>query len=300
MVELRAPLAARLAGLTAMAGQRRRQAPNRTRASASGVLLLLAAAAYVVHASIAARDGRHGVWVFLLICPAAAAVTLAAVCGSKVQTIVALAVVGSMSLAIAGLPAPGRAVALKAAVFALVGVIVLAVLGRTRWAIDVSNAPLHLDPLAEDILAGAATSTVRVIAVEPDELDSSEYPVNEVRHRLEKNFAVDDFVMFLEVTVVARARQAAPSHVYGENRYGYRVLRIESATTATAVAAVLLRIRDRTGRPPHIYFRWPDRSPHADALRYLLHGDGAVVALTRAKLREAEPDPSRRPIVHVD
>jgi hypothetical protein len=87
--------------------------------------------------------------------------------------------------------------------------------------------------------------------------------------------------------------------VTGEERFGYRILRTESSAVANAIAAVLLHVRDRTDKVPHVYFGWTESNPVVNLLRFLVFGEGEVAPVTREVLRQAEPDPARRPHVHV-
>lgn len=87
--------------------------------------------------------------------------------------------------------------------------------------------------------------------------------------------------------------------VSGEERFGYRVLCVEAPAIPNAIAALLLHIRDTTDKLPHVYFAWMEANPVTQMLGYLLTGEGDVPPLTREVLRQAEPDPARRPVVHV-
>ncbi|WP_327001072.1 hypothetical protein OHA72_38900 [Dactylosporangium sp. NBC_01737] len=110
---------------------------------------------------------------------------------------------------------------------------------------------------------------------------------------------VDRSSLLLEVAAPGDARHAAALTVTGLCRDGRPVLRTEAWDVPDAIAAVLLHLRDRTGLRPDVHFHRPQRHPAAQWLRFLLLGTGAVVPLTRQLLHETEPDPARRPTVHI-
>jgi len=87
--------------------------------------------------------------------------------------------------------------------------------------------------------------------------------------------------------------------VEGEERFGYKILRVSSSNVPNTIAAMLLHIRDVTGKQRHIYFAWMEGSPVGTIFRYLFLGAGDVAPVTREVLRRAEPDPELRPEVHV-
>ena len=80
---------------------------------------------------------------------------------------------------------------------------------------------------------------------------------------------------------------------------GYRVLRTASPAVPNAIAATLLAMRDRTGTIPHVYFGWTEGNPFLFVLKYVAFGQGETAPVTREILRRVEPDPERRPVVHV-
>lgn len=79
----------------------------------------------------------------------------------------------------------------------------------------------------------------------------------------------------------------------------HRVLRATGPSVPNVLAAVLLAVSEQDDMPSHIYFEWSERAPGQNALRSLFAGEGDVPPLTHEILRRAEPDPAKRPVVHV-
>ena len=76
------------------------------------------------------------------------------------------------------------------------------------------------------------------------------------------------------------------------------MLRCVSSVVPNAIAAFLLHLRDTTGKTPHCYFGWTEGNPIVYLIRYIL----LVKATPRpspTRSCEAEPNPERRPAIHV-
>ncbi len=104
---------------------------------------------------------------------------------------------------------------------------------------------------------------------------------------------------FLEVFVPDASDFSDVLKVWGVEVGDYPIIRIQSPSIPNAIAAFLLYVRDQTGKIPHIYFEWSESSPTFKAFTFLAFGEGDIPPMTREILRQAEPDPSRRPVVHV-
>ena len=50
---------------------------------------------------------------------------------------------------------------------------------------------------------------------------------------------------------------------------------------------------------PHISFRWTEGNPVTNLLKFLFLGEGEIAPVTREVRREAVPDVTERPWVHV-
>jgi hypothetical protein len=159
---------------------------------------------------------------------------------------------------------------------------------------------VELDDTARRFIASLQARPIRIIAhrreygTTPQEYEQKQLEVREDSHLPE-----DQPLIFLEVQVFDASVFIDVIRVRGVEVNGYRVLRVQSSSVPNAIAAFLLYLRDQTGLLPHVYFSWSEGNPVQYLLRFLLFGGGDVPVVTREVLRRAEPDPSRRPRIHV-
>jgi hypothetical protein len=145
--------------------------------------------------------------------------------------------------------------------FFIAAIVVTSLVSRASRAIELRAGGVHLDATAERLVDEAADGDIRIVANEPNERDEREYREKEAEVRRANPIPDRDPVLFLEVTVVDPSEFESVLQVRGEGRFGYRVLRVESATIGNTIAAVLLHVRDRTGQLPHVYFGWTEGNP---------------------------------------
>jgi hypothetical protein len=140
---------------------------------------------------------------------------------------------------------------------------------------------------------------VRIIANRPDTGDVAEYD-----HKLREasdshHLPPDERILFVEVRPGDVSEFSDRLSVTGVEVGAHRVLRCVSPAIPNAIAALLLYCRDETGKIPHAYFGWTEGNPIAYLLKFLAFGEGDTAPVTREVLRQAEPNPARRPRIHV-
>ena len=145
----------------------------------------------------------------------------------------------------------------------------------------------------------AARGEIRIIAHDTDIRTPEHYEQKVQEQRCCNLIPEHDPVLFLEVTVVDPSDFSGEITIEGVEVAGYTVLRARSSTVPNAIAAILLHIRDMTGKVPNAYFSWSETPPLMQVFRFLLFGEGDVPPVTHEVLRANEPDPARRPVCHV-
>jgi hypothetical protein len=151
----------------------------------------------------------------------------------------------------------------------------------------------------ERFLAEESQGAIRLIANRLNTGDVQEYFLKEKEVREDNHIPANDPILFLEIHVSDASEFADVIKVKGVQVGDYRILRAESAAVPNAIAALLLYIRDQTGKIPHVYFGWVEGNPIQYLLRFILFGEGDIAVVTREVLRRAEKNPHRRPGVHV-
>jgi hypothetical protein len=278
-------------------------APDWTRARRPLVLVFFAIAVVITlifGASVDAQGGAYATGVLFVITSAAFAASLSARRHGHRYATVGYTAITAVLLYITVANIVERTDGVKIAAVFIVTIVVTSVASRAHRATEPRVSEIHLDPLAERFVkAAAAVGAVNLIAHEPDERVEQEYHDKVSEQRDVNRLPIDEPFMFLEVTVTNPSDFSSALRVCGEERAGFRVLRLEAPAIANGIAAVLLHIRDTTGGLPNIYFSWTEGNPVIYLLRSLFLGDGEIAPLTREVLRQAEKDRSRRPLVHV-
>jgi hypothetical protein len=158
---------------------------------------------------------------------------------------------------------------------------------------------VQADPTAESFIAEAGTAPVRILAIRPG-LGRREAYENKMREARESHHLPENQpVLFLEVSPGDVSDFSGTLKVSGAAVDGYHVLRSTSPAIPNAIAALLLYVRDKTGQIPHAYFGWTEGNPVVYLLKFLAFGEGDTAPVTREVLRQTEPNPLRRPRIHV-
>ncbi|GHB19029.1 amino acid transporter [Streptomyces viridiviolaceus] len=255
---------------------------------------------WIFDADVDAQGGAYATGVLVLISSAAIAVTIATRKAGQRGWALGFAVISAVFLYTTVLNIIERPDGVKIGACFIAGIVLISFLSRLARAFELRVTDVVFDATAERFVRDMASRKIRFIANEPDNRDLAEYRDKIEQIRADNEVPSQEDFVFVEVTVTDPSEFESGLTVRGEVMHGrFRVLTLESSSVSNALAALLLHARDLTGRTPHIYFEWTEGNPFANFLRFFLFGQGEVAPVTREVLREAEPDRSRRPRVHV-
>jgi hypothetical protein len=185
--------------------------------------------------------------------------------------------------------------------FFILGIIAVSLISRVSRTTELRVDTISFNRLARRYLTDALDQDgqLNLIAKRRRTGKPEEYELKEAAQRGMNPVPRFASVLFLEVEVVDPSEFSKQLEVRGYEVEGHRILRMESPAVPNAIAALLLALRDLTGVRPHCYFEWSEGNPLGHLFRYLILGRGDTAPVVREILREAEPDPAKRPGIHV-
>ena len=276
-------------------------APEWTRANRPLVMVITGITIIVTlvfRADVEAQGGAYATGVLVLMGSAALAVAISAWHLRERQIpFLAIAVVFAYTTVTNMVERPEG---IKIASLFILGIVVSSLISRAARSTELRVHGFELDAAAQGFIADADRSgAIRIVANRPDDGSLREYEDKVREARNSHHLTADDHLLFLEVRPGDASQFTDVLQIQGVQVGPYRVLRCQSPAIPNAIAALLLHIRDRTGRLPHAYFGWTEGNPITYVLKFLAFGEGDTAPVTREVLRKSEPDPLRRPRVHV-
>lgn len=299
------------AGASAMAGllnivprylPRYGMAPNWARVSRPLVLVYTAIAFVVTiifRANVEAQGGAYATGVLVLITSAAFAVTLSARRHKEKRATFVFGIITVLFVYTTVVNIIERPEGIRIAACFIGAIIFTSLISRVWRSTELRVERIEIDDNAQQFIAEESQGAIRIIANRLNTGDVLEYFLKEKEVRDDNHIPPDDPILFLEIKVSDASEFAEVVKVKGLQVGDYRILRAESAAVPNAIAALLLYIRDQTGKIPHAYFGWVEGNPIQYLLRFILFGEGDIAVITREVVRRAEKDPERRPGIHV-
>lgn len=299
------------AGASAMAGllnlvprylPRYGMAPDWAKAVRPLVLVFTFVAFFITvifDADVDAQGGAYATGVLVLMTSAAVAVTLSARRKQQSKRTVGFGAIAAVFIYTTITNVIERPEGIRIAAIFILGIVVISLLSRVRRSFELHATRVHLDEQALEFMSTSWEGPIALIAHEPLRVSAAAY-----RDKLASAIEVSHLPLahdplFLEVIVDDSSDFETELHVRGVTRHGYKILEVHGPVVPNTIASVLLHIRDATGLMPHIYFRWTEGNPLTNLFRFLVLGEGEIAPVTREVLREAVPDVTKRPWVHV-
>ncbi|WP_077490727.1 APC family permease [Sinomonas mesophila] len=254
---------------------------------------------WIFEADVDAQGGAYATGVLVLMTSAAVAVTLSARTARERTRTWAFGAVTAVFVYTTVANIVERPDGIRIAAMFILGILLVSFASRVRRSFELRATHVRLDDQALEFLAGIESGPIRLIAHEPQRLDAARYRTKLDHARAANHVPVDARILFIEVVVDDSSEFERELDVRGIKRHGFKVLEVHSNNVPNTLAAVLLHLRNVTGLMPHIYFRWTEGNPVVNLTKFLFFGEGEIAPVTREVLREAEPDVTERPWVHV-
>jgi hypothetical protein len=297
------------AGASAMAGllnivprylPRYGMAPNWARATRPLVMVFAGicfAVTLIFNANVEAQGGAYATGVLVLMTSAAVAVTISS--WVKKQTIrwafLLIALVFSFTTITNVIERPDG---IKIASFFIFSIILASFISRALRTTELRIEKIVFDDKARQFI-DEIDGEIRIVTNRRETGNLEEYRLKEHEKRMDNHIPSSDPILFYEIELGDASEFKGKLKICGVEIDGYKILRTQAPAVPNAIAALLLHLRDKTGKIPHVYFGWSEGNPAKYLFRYILFGEGDTAPVTREILRQAEPNPENRPSVHV-
>ena len=252
-------------------------------------------------ADVNAQAGAYATGILAMMVSGAVAVTISALRRGQRPAAVGFATLTAVLLyaLVANIRSKPEGITISAMFIA--GIIAVSLVSRVSRTTELRAERIEFDEPARRFVTDslAYNQALDIIANRRQAGDEAEYLAKEREQRGMNPVPGPADILFLEIDVIDPSDFSDVLTVRGVVVDGYRVLRAGSPAAPNAIAAVLLALRDATGVRPHCYFEWAEGDPLTHMFRYLLLGRGDTAPVVREIIRKCEPDPARRPGIHV-
>ena len=269
------------------------------------VVLVYTAVSIVItiafQADVNAQAGAYATGILAMMVSGAVAVTISAARRRQRQataafTVLTLVLVYALAANVIEKP-DGIAISLMF----IAGIVAISLVSRVSRTTELRADRIEFDEPARRFLTQslAVDGTLHLVANKRQAGDEAEYASKEAAQRGMNPVPSTSDILFLEIDVIDPSGFSDVLRVRGVAVQRHRILRVGSPAAPNAIAAILLALRDATGVRPQCHFEWSEGNPLGHLLRYLLLGQGDTAPVVREILREHDPDPDRRPAIHV-
>jgi hypothetical protein len=249
-------------------------------------------------ANVDAQGGAYATGVLMLMTSAAVAVTISAYRNNEKKWIgfLVITIIFIYTTIVNMVAQPGG---IKIASLFILGIVVASFLSRALRSTEIRIDDIEFDEQAQKFVDEMIQGEIRIVTNRREVGDVAEYRFKEHEKRVDNHIPSGDPIVFYEIDLGDASEFKGKLKIRGLDVEGYKILRTEAPAVPNAIAGLLMYLRDKTGKIPHVYFGWSEGNPIAYLIRYIIFGEGDTAPVTREILRQAEEDPERRPNVHV-
>jgi hypothetical protein len=120
---------------------------------------------------------------------------------------------------------------------------------------------IEFDEKAQEFVDEMCAGEIRIVTNRREVGDVEEYRFKEHEKRVDNHIPSSDPIIFYEIDLGDASEFKGKIKIRGEDINGYKVIRTEAPAVPNAIAALLLHLRDKTGKIPHVYFGWSEGNP---------------------------------------